>query len=94
MTNLLVNPLPNFQTLPASLPIEGAVRIELVEGVPIFKASTHVQERIEDLLDKNKDDGLTVEEENELDLYEEIDDYLSSLNRIVRDLTQAQSEES
>lgn len=29
--------------LPNSLPLDGAVRIELVEGVPIFRASSLVQ---------------------------------------------------
>ncbi len=31
--------------LPNSLPLDGAVRIELVEGVPIFRASNLVQGR-------------------------------------------------
>ena len=94
MNNTLECPLPNLQALPASLPIEGAVRIELVEGVPIFKASTSVQERIKVLLAKNQDEGLTAEEEVELDLYEEIDDYFSFINRTVRNLTQAKMKPS
>lgn len=94
MNNTLEYPLPNLQTLPASLPIEGAVRIELVEGVPIFKASTSVQERIKALLAKNQDEGLTAEDEVELDLYEEIDDYFSFINRTVRNLTQAKMKPS
>ena len=68
--------------LPKSLPIEGAIRIELVEGVPIFRASERVQARIETLLDKQKDYALNPEEEQELDDYEELDDYLSLVNRI------------
>jgi len=91
---ILVNPLPKLHTLPATLPVEGAVRIELEEGVPIFKASKRVQERIEALLAKNREIGLAAREEEELDLYEEIDDYLSFLNRTVRNLIQAQSKES
>ena len=94
MNNVTVNPLPHLQTLPASLPLEGAVRIELVEGVPIFKASGWVQERVETLLEKNEAGQLTSVEEKELDLYEEIDDYISFINRTVRNLTQAQSKES
>ncbi len=94
MNNTLEYPLPNLQALPASLPIEGAVRIELVEGVPIFKASTSVQERIKVLLAKNQDEGLTAEDEVELDLYEEIDDYFSFINRTVRNLTQAKMKPS
>ena len=49
------------------------------EGVPLFRASTTVQNRIETLLRKHKDSGLTAEEETELDRYEEIDDYLSGV---------------
>jgi hypothetical protein len=89
-----LNPLPKLHTLPATLPVEGAVRIELEEGVPIFKASKRVQERIEALLAKNREIGLAAREEEELDLYEEIDDYFSFLNRTVRNLIQAQSKES
>jgi len=85
MNPTMVNPLPNLRTLPKRLPVEGAVRIELVEGVPIFRASSHVQERIEALLAKRG--ALTIEEETELDLYEEIDDYLSFINRTIRNLS-------
>ncbi|WP_339381087.1 hypothetical protein [Brasilonema sp. UFV-L1] len=38
---------PKLQNLPDSFPIEGAVRIELVEGIPIFRVSRTVQNRIE-----------------------------------------------
>ena len=55
-------------------------------GAPVFRASTAVQERIEFLLHKNKTTGLAASENEELDNYEAIDDYLSYLNRIVRDL--------
>jgi uncharacterized protein YnzC (UPF0291/DUF896 family) len=94
MNQTVVSPLPYLHTLPASLPIEGAVRIELVEGVPLFKASNQVQERIEVLLEKNRAGALTADEVQELDLYEEIDDYLSFINRTVRNLTQSLSEGS
>ncbi len=56
------------------------------EGVPLFRASTTVRNRIETLPRKHKDSGLTAEEETELDRYEEIDDYLGFLNRVVRNL--------
>ncbi|GET43155.1 hypothetical protein [Microseira wollei] len=86
--------LPKLQNLPKSLPIEGAVRIELIEGIPIFRASSTVQERIDTLLEKNQTSLLNSEEEQELDLYEEIDDYLSFINRTIRNLylNQNQSE--
>ena len=80
--------------LPNSLPLDGAVRIELLEGVPIFRASSLVQRRIEALLIKQKEFTLSLEEEKELDEYEELDDYLSLVNRVVRNvsLTPNQSE--
>ncbi|NEQ65402.1 MAG: hypothetical protein F6K21_07875 [Symploca sp. SIO2D2] len=86
--------LPKLQNLPNNFPIEGAVRIELVEGIPLFRASGTVQERINTLLDKQQSSPLNSEEEQELDLYEEIDDYLSFINRTVRNLylTQNQSD--
>ncbi|WP_413172693.1 hypothetical protein [Anabaena azotica] len=83
--------LPTLHTLPATLPLEGAIRIELQEGTPIFRASSSVQNRIEILLLKQQDSQLTTEEEQELDSYEEIDDYLSFLNRIVRNIDQNQN---
>ena len=78
--------LPKQENLRDTLPIEGAVRIELVEGVPIFKASTAVKNRIQELLDKQQTLPLNPDEEQELNLYEEIDDYLSFVNRTVRNL--------
>ncbi|MEP6520089.1 hypothetical protein [Microcoleus vaginatus] len=78
--------LPKLENLRDTLPIEGAVRIELVEGVPIFKASTAVKNRIQELLDKQQTLPLNPDEEQELNLYEEIDDYLSFVNRTVRNL--------
>lgn len=86
--------LPKLQNLPNTFPIEGAVRLELVEGIPLFRASSTVQERIETLLEKQQNYSLSSEEEQELDLYEEIDDYLSFVNRTVRNLylTQNQSD--
>lgn len=78
--------------LPNSLPLDGAVRIELIEGVPIFRASNLVQGRIEALLIKQKESELTSEEVTELDKYEELDDYLSLVNRIVRNTSLIQNE--
>ncbi len=77
---------PKLNHLPTTLPIEGAVRIELEAGVPIFRASSSVQNRIETLLDKQKESPLSAEEEQELDSYEEIDDYLSFVNRTIRNV--------
>jgi len=94
MDGIIVYPFPRLQALPVTLPIEGAVRIEIEEGIPILKASNSVQTRIEELLQKNQDVGLTAKESEELDRYEEIDDYLSFLNRVVRNILLFQSKES
>ena len=72
--------------LPETLQVEGSIRLELVEGIPIFRASDRVQNRIENLLSKQKESTLHSEEEKELDDYEELDDYLSLVNRTVRNL--------
>ena len=68
------------------MPVENAVRIEIEDGVPVFKASATVQSRVETLISKQRGSQINVEEELELDRYEEIDDYLSFLNRVVRNL--------
>lgn len=78
--------LPQLKNLRDTLPLEGAVRIELVENIPIFRASTTLTNRIEELLEKQQTSPLNSEEEQELNLYEEIDDYLSFVNRTVRNL--------
>lgn len=77
-------PLPKIRKLPRSLPAEGAISMALEEGIPIFRASRMVQERVQLLLDKVADDKLSLGESEELDRYEEIDDYLSHLNRLIR----------
>lgn len=84
-------PLPNLKKLPKSMPNDGAISMALEEGVPVFRASTQVQERIQALLSHQQEDQLTSEEVEELDRYEEIDDYLSHLNRVVRNLLQSQN---
>jgi hypothetical protein len=80
--------LPTLQNLPANLPLEGAISIELQAGIPIFRASNIVQNRIEVLLAKQQISPLHPEEQQELDSYEEIDDYLSFLNRLARNILQ------
>ena len=85
----VMQPFPRLRRLPDTLPVEGAIRIELQEGIPILRASRVVQTRIETLLRKERETGLTEEEGEELDRYEEIDDYLSFLNRVVRNLLQS-----
>jgi hypothetical protein len=81
--------LPQLKSLPSTLPLEGAVRLEIEEGVPIFRASIFVQTRIEQLLSKQRETSLNDLEEKELDSYEEIDDYLSFVNRTIRNSFQS-----
>jgi hypothetical protein len=85
--------IPKLNNLPVNLPLDGAVRIEVEEGILIFRASTWLQNRIEELLTKQQETALTPEEISELDCYEEVDDYLSFVNRTLRNLflTQMQS---
>lgn len=86
LMNIMAQRAPIFPvtTLLASLPLELAVRIEIEEGVPILRASAAVQDRIELLLQKQQEGGISPDESAELDRYEDIDAYLSHLNRIVR----------
>jgi hypothetical protein len=40
----MVSPLiPKLQSLPSKFPLEGAVRLELEEGIPVFRASEVVE---------------------------------------------------
>ena len=72
-----------------SLPTDGAISIVLVQGVPAFRASAAVISRVEQLVEKEEQAGLSSAEADELTRYEEIDDYLSHLNRVVRNLQSA-----
>ena len=73
-----------LNSLPQTLPRENAVRLELEQGVIIFRASSSVQHRVEELLEKEKTGHLSATEKKELDTFEEIDDYLSFVNRLIR----------
>ncbi|MCY7332364.1 MAG: hypothetical protein LH649_06825 [Pseudanabaena sp. CAN_BIN31] len=81
MTTSTITPIT---ALPQNLPLEGAIAIALQDNVMIFRASTNIQQRIENLLDKRQETPLTTTEEQELDDYEAIDDYLSFVNRMIR----------
>ncbi len=37
----MVRPFPRLRSLPATLSLEGAVCIELEEGIPVFRAKFH-----------------------------------------------------
>jgi hypothetical protein len=81
MTTSLILPIT---TLPKNLPLDGAIAITLQDGVMIFRASQNTQQRIENLLDKREETPLTETEEQELDDFAAIDDYLSFVNRMIR----------
>ena len=84
MNKQLIQQIPKLKNLPRLMPKENAVRLELEQDVVIFRASKELQERIEDLLEKNKTESLTAKEKKELEASEEIDDYLSHVNRLIR----------
>lgn len=86
---ILLNLLPptfELNRLPLTLPLETKIRIELEEGVPVMRASTTVQKRIQLLIQKEREATLTAREQKELTRYEQLDDYLSFINRMVRNL--------
>lgn len=86
-------PLPRLRVLPQTLPVEGAVRLELEEGVPVFRVTESVQDRIEDLLSAQEERSLSTDEDAELDRYEEIDDFLSFVNRLTRNAISLHADE-
>lgn len=90
MTMADTNNLPKLQKLLVMMPGDGVINIRLEKGVPVFRASGAVQERIQSLLYKQQAGDLTLTDSEELDRYEEVDDYLSHLNRVVRNLLQSE----
>ena len=87
----LIRPIPRLKALPATMPVEAAVRIEIEEGIPVFRVASLVQDRIENLLAKQQESGLSSAENEDLDRYEEIDDFLSFINRLTRNTKIVQS---
>src|SRR5256885_10114352 len=81
--------IPKLNRLPETWLRDGAVHLELEQGIVIFRASAAVQKRIAELLEKQQASALTEAEERELTDYEEIDDYLSHVNRLIRNLSQS-----
>src|SRR5262245_43595057 len=84
------SPFLTSDDLPAALQREGAINIEVEQGVIILRVSKAVQNRIENLLHKQQTASLTQAEEKEMEQYEQLDDYLSLLNRLSRNLVQSQ----
>ncbi len=91
MTLNLIQPIPQIDKLPNTLPREGAANIELEEGVLVLRVSQMTQERIEELMDKQQQQQLSIFDEAELTQYENLDDYLSFINRLSRNLIQIQN---
>jgi hypothetical protein len=63
-----------------------SVMLNSDEAIPILHASPSMQARIEDLLNKARYVPLSEVEEAELDAYAEVDDCLSVLNRVIRNI--------
>jgi hypothetical protein len=89
MTTSLKDTNATIGNLPTALRREGAIDLEVEQGVIILRASKAVQDRIESLLNKQQTAKLTRSEKKELQQYEQIDDYLSLLNRLSRNLAQS-----
>jgi hypothetical protein len=80
----MITNLPlKLDRLPKTLPREGAVSIELAEGLVIFRTSRLFQERIEILKAQQKEAGLTADELQELQDYEELKNYLIWVNQML-----------
>lgn len=75
---------PALQELIQLLPIEHGARIDLSEGFPVFRAPHEMQARIEALLLAQQEGPLSDDEKRELDRYESLDEFLSLVNRLVR----------
>jgi hypothetical protein len=89
---MMAAPPLHLETLANALPLEDAVRIELREGVPVFRAQPRIQDRVEELLEKQPTSPLTAGEKRELLQYEELDEFLSLVNRLVRNSIRAGGE--
>lgn len=87
MSERTIQQIPKLKNLPTALLRDGAIRLELEQETVIFRASSSVQKRIENLLDKQKENGLTDDEAAELIEYEKLDDFLSHVNRVIRNLS-------
>ncbi len=56
------------------------LQLERQEGLPVFKFTGAAQGRLEDLLQRRKDLGLTAEEQAELDALAELDRIFTYVN--------------
>ena len=90
MATTLKQPLLSPGDLPEALRREGAISLEVEQGVIILRAAKEVQDRIQSLLHKQRTAKLTRAEKQELKQYEQVDDYLSLLNRLSRNVAHSQ----
>jgi hypothetical protein len=59
-------PVPTLSGLRRGMQHDGAITIELDDGVPVFRASRAAQGHVEALPEKQKSSGLSPDEEQEL----------------------------
>ncbi len=74
----------DLKVLLETLPIENGARLDLCDGVPVFRAPHDLVTRIEELLQEQQARPLSADEQQELERYESLDDFLSLVNRLVR----------
>ena len=67
---------------PPSL-IETGIKVETVNGCPLFKFTDPLQLRLETLLEKNQVNVLTSEEQEELNAINELDRLFTYLNSLL-----------
>lgn len=89
MNKQAIQQLPKLKKLSKGLVASQTVNLKIEQGVVIFRASAEMKNRIEDLLDKDKSNSLTKKEAEELEMFAEIDDYLSHVNRLIRNSSEA-----
>lgn len=83
--------LPKLSELPTTLPQDRSINLVLEGSVPSFRAAPAVVDRVAQLLEREQGGKLSRAEADELGRYEESDDYLSHLNRVVRNLQSTSS---
>jgi hypothetical protein len=64
---------------PTSL-LDESIRVEIIEGLRLFKFTETLQQKFEALLTKNETNSLTPEEERELANLNELDRFFTYLN--------------
>ncbi|MCU0541175.1 MAG: hypothetical protein MUE44_03185 [Oscillatoriaceae cyanobacterium Prado104] len=67
---------------PPSL-IETGIKVEMVNNRPLFKFTDRLQLQLESLLEKNKINSLTAEEQEELKAINELDRLFTYLNSLL-----------